>query len=93
MMCTMSVTVSAQKTALKSNKDTKMSLWLYDQYQQQQETALRNNGARHRSQERPVRKYVLALVESTDGDATIRQKGGIVLQDFWDGTYTAYGGQ
>lgn len=90
MMCTMSVTVSAQKTALKSNKDTKMSLWLYDQYQQQQETALRNNGARHRSQERPVRKYVLALVESTDGDATIRQKGGIVLQDFWDGISAAF---
>ena len=90
MMCTMSVTVSAQKTVLNSNKDTKMSSWLYDQYQQQQETALRNNGARHRSQERPVRKYVLALVESTDGDATIRQKGGMVLQDFWDGISAAF---
>lgn len=92
MMCTLSVTVSAQKTVLNSNKDTKMSSWLYDQYQQQQQqTAPESNGALQRSKEqKKVRKYVLALVESTDGDATIRQKGGVVLQDFWDGISAAF---
>ena len=87
-----SISASAQKTFVKAYNDTKMSPWLYDQYQQQQQlqTAPRNNGAPLRSQEKPVRKYVLALVESTDGDATIRRKGGVVLQDFWDGISAAF---
>ena len=69
-----------------------MSSWLYDQYQQQQQqTAPESNGALQRSKEqKKVRKYVLALVESTDRDATIRQKGGVVLQDFWDGISAAF---
>ena len=87
-----SVSASAQKPFFKAYNDTKMSPWLYDQYQQQQQqqTAPRNNGAPLRSQEKPVRKYVLALVESTDGDATIRRKGGVVVQDFWDGISAAF---
>lgn len=93
-MC-ISVSASAQKTFVKAYNDTKMSPWLYDQYQQQQQqqqqTAPGRGGAPLRSQgQKKVRKYVLALVESTDGDATIRQKGGVVLQDFWDGISAAF---
>ena len=92
-MC-ISVSASAQKTFVKAYNDTKMSPWLYDQYQQQQQqqqTAPGRGGAPLRSQgQKKVRKYVLALVESTDGDATIRQKGGVVLQDFWDGVSAAF---
>lgn len=90
-MC-FSLSASAQKTFVKAYNGTKMSPWLYDQYQQQQQpqTAPRRGGAPLRSQEKPVRKYVLALVESTDGDTTIRQKGGVVVQDFWDGISAAF---
>jgi subtilisin family serine protease len=84
-----SVSANAQKTFVKTDKDTKMSSWLYDKYVQQQDEVKKSGGAL-RAQGRPVRRYVLALVESTDGDATIRQKGGVVLQDFWDGISAAF---
>lgn len=89
LLCSFIASAYAQKATVFTDRKTKMSSWLYDQYQQQQ-TALRNNGTLLRSQKQPVRKYVLALVESTDGDATIRQKGGVVLQDFWDGISAAF---
>ena len=76
-------------TAQVWNTDTKMSPWLLNKYEQQQ-TAVRENGGALRAQERPVINYILALVESTDGDATIQQKGGLVWQDFGHGFYAAF---
>jgi subtilisin family serine protease len=76
-------------TAQVWNSDTKMSPWLLNKYEQQQ-TAMRNNGSPLRVQGRPVVKYILTLVESTDGDATIKQKGGVVLQDFSNGICAAF---
>ena len=71
------------------NTTTKMSPWLLHKYEQQQ-VAVRENGGTLRAQGRPVINYILALVESTDGDATIRQKGGLVWQDFDHGFYAAF---
>ena len=71
------------------NTTTKMSPWLLHKYEQQQ-VAVRENGGTLRAQGRPVNNYILALVESTDGDATIRQKGGLVWQDFDHGFYAAF---
>ena len=76
-------------TAQVWNTDTKMSPWLLNKYEQQQ-TAVRENDGALRAQERPVINYILALVESTDGDATIQQKGGLVWQDFGHGFYAAF---
>ena len=76
-------------TAQVWNTDTKMSPWLLNKYEQQQ-TAVRENGGALRAQGRPVINYILALVESTDGDATIQQKGGLVWQDFGHGFYAAF---
>lgn len=68
---------------------SKMSPWLLDQYRQHQ-TAVRQNGGPLRVQGRPVMKYMLALVSSTDGAATICQKGGVVWQDFGHGISAAF---
>ena len=76
-------------TAQVWNTDSKMSPWLLNKYEQQQ-TAVRNNGGPLHSQGHTVVKYILALVESTDGDATIKQKGGVVLQDFGSGICAAF---
>ena len=76
-------------TAQVWNTNTKMSPWLLNKYEQQQ-TAVRENGGALRAQGRPVINYILALVESTDGDATIQQKGGLVWQDFGHGFYAAF---
>ena len=76
-------------TAQVWNTDTKMSPWLLNKYEQQQ-TAVRENGGALRAQGRPVINYILALVESTDGNATIQQKGGLVWQDFGHGFYAAF---
>ena len=76
-------------TAQVWNTDTKMSPWLLNKYEQQQ-VAVRENGGTLRAQGRPVINYILALVESTDGDATIQQKGGLVWQDFGHGFYAAF---
>ena len=43
-----------------------------------------------RAQGLPVRNYILTLVESTDGSATIEQKGGLVCQDFGHGYSAAF---
>lgn len=67
----------------------KMSAWLRNQYQQQQEAVMKSGG-RLRVQGRPVRNYILTLVESTDEAATIRQKGGVVWQDFGQGICAAF---
>lgn len=71
------------------NTTTKMSPWLLHKYEQQQ-VAVRENGGALRAQGRPVINYILALVESTDGNATIQQKGGLVWQDFGHGFYAAF---
>lgn len=71
------------------NTTTKMSPWLLNKYERQQ-VAVRENGGPLRSQGRPVINYILALVESTDGDTTIKQKGGFVWQDFGYGFYAAF---
>ena len=68
---------------------SKMSPWLLDQYRQQQ-TAVRQNGGPLRVQGRPVMKYMLALVKSTDGAATVWQKGGVVWHDFGSGICAAF---
>ena len=39
---------------------------------------------------RPVRKYILTLVQNSDDATTIRQKGGVVWQDFGDGICAAF---
>lgn len=68
---------------------SKMSPWLLEQYRQQQ-TAVRQHGGPLRVQGRPVMKYMLALVSSTDGSATVKQKGGVVWQDFGHGICAAF---
>ncbi|MBR4920788.1 MAG: S8 family peptidase [Prevotella sp.] len=71
------------------NTNSKMSPWLLNKYEQQQ-AAVRENGGPLRSQGLSVVNYILALVESTDGDATIKQKGGVVWQDFGNGFCAAF---
>ena len=70
-------------------KKSKMSPWLLNQYQQQQ-MAVKQNGGPLRVKGRPVRNYILTLVESTDEAAAIRQKGGVVFHDFGDGICAAF---
>ena len=72
-----------------AQRETKMSPWLAKQYKQQQE-AVRKNGGPLRMKGRPVRNYILTLVQSTDDQTTIRQKGGVVFQDFGDGICAAF---
>ena len=76
-------------TAQVWNTETKMSPWLLNKFEQQQ-TAARNNGIPLRAQGRPVVRYILALVESTDSDSSIKQKGGVVFQDFGGGIFAAF---
>lgn len=70
-------------------KPSKMSPWLRGQYRQQQE-AVKQSGGRLRAQGRPVMKYMLTLVESTDQAQSLREKGGVVLQDFGEGICAAF---
>lgn len=79
------MTVGAQNIA----RETKMSPWLAMQYKQQQE-AVRKNGGPLCVKGRPVRNYILTLVQSTDDAQTIRQKGGVVWQDFGQGICAAF---
>ena len=79
------MTIGAQGLVGKS----KMSPWLRSQYKQQQE-AVRKNGGPLRVKGHPVRKYILTLVQSTDNQTTVREKGGVVLQDFGDGICAAF---
>ena len=67
------MTIGAQGLAGK----TKMSSWLLNQYQQQQ-AAVKKNGGPLRVKGKPVRNYMLTLVQSSDDAATVRQKGGVV---------------
>ena len=68
---------------------TKMSPWLLSKYHQQQ-MAVKKNGGPLRVKGRPVRNYMMTLVQSTDGAASIRQKGGVVWQDFGNGICAAF---
>ncbi len=70
-------------------KKTKMSPWLQNQYQQQQ-MAVKQNGGPLKVKGRTVRNYILTLVQSTDEAASVREKGGVVLQDFGDGICAAF---
>ena len=70
-------------------KPSKMSPWLRGQYRQQQE-AVKQCGGRQLEQGRPVMNYILALVESTDQAQSVREKGGVVLQDFGEGICAAF---
>lgn len=79
----MSVTAGA-KTA---EVTAKLSPWLQTKYQQQQ-LAVKKHGGPRRVQGRQVRTYVLTLVKSSDEAATVREQGGVVLQDF-DGSICA----
>ena len=79
------MTIGAQGLQTKS----KMSPWLRSQYNQQQ-AAVKKNGGPLRVNGRPVRKYILTLVQSSDDATTIRQKGGVVWQDFGDGICAAF---
>ena len=77
MLCAVGVTAGAQTSLVK----TKMSPWLQTKYQQE-ELAVKKNGGPKRVQGRRVRTYILTLVKSSDEAATIREQGGVVLQDF-----------
>ena len=70
-------------------KKTKMSHWLLNQYQQQQR-AVKQNGGPLKVKGRTVRNYILTLVQSTDEAATVREKGGVVWQNFGDGICAAF---
>lgn len=79
------ITIGAQGLATKS----KMSPWLQKQYRQHHE-AVQKNGGPLRVKGRPVRNYILTLVQSTDDGQTIREKGGVVWQDFGGGICAAF---
>ena len=70
-------------------KSSKLSPWLRNQYLQEQELA-KWSGGRQRAQGRPVIKYMLTLVESTDQAQSLREKGGVVVQDFGEGICAAF---
>ena len=74
---------------LQAKDGSKMSRWLLDKYNQHQAKVWHNGGPRL-VKGRPERKYILALVESTDGSVTIRQKGGVVWQDLGNGVCAAF---
>lgn len=79
------LTAEAQETTGKS----KMSPWLRSQFMQQK-ALVKKNGGPLRVKGRPVRNYILTLVKSSDEAATIREKGGVVLQDFSNGICAAF---
>ena len=68
---------------------TKMSPWLQGKYLGHQQT-LKQNGGPRRVNGQVVRKYVLALVKSTDQGEAIRQQYGVVMQDFGNGICAAF---
>ena len=90
----MFVNGTSQTWALNNNQDktfkkTKMSPWLQERFLQEQ-MAVKKNGGPKRIQGRRVRNYTLTLVKSTDEAATIRQQGGVVLQDFGNNICAAF---
>lgn len=68
---------------------SKMSPWLKQQYKRHKE-AVQKNGGSLRVKGRPVRNYILTLVKSSDDASTIRQKGGVIWQDFGGGICAAF---
>lgn len=81
LCCTL--TIGAQNAA------SKMSPWLESQFRQHQRLEKSNDGPL-RVKGLPVRNYILTLVLSSDDAATIRQKGGVVWQDFGEGICAAF---
>ena len=79
------MTIGAQASQMKS----KMSPWLQSQYKSEQ-AAMKKNGGPIRVNGRAVRKYILTLVQSADGNKAIREQGGVVWQDFGDGICAAF---
>jgi subtilisin family serine protease len=51
---------------------------------------VQKNGGSLRVKGRPVRNYILTLVKSSDDASTIRQKGGVIWQDFGGGICAAF---
>ena len=76
-------------TAQVWNTDTKMSPWLHVKYSQEMQEVKKNGGPK-RVQGRIVRNYILALVKNTDDAATVREAGGVVLQDFGNAVCAAF---
>ena len=76
-------------TAQVWNTDTKMSPWLHAKYSQEMQEVKKNGGPK-RVQGRTVRNYILALVKNTDEAATVREAGGVVLQDFGNTVCAAF---
>lgn len=85
LLCAMSVTAGAQSAVM----PTKLSPWLHAKYQQQQLSVKKHGGPR-RVQGHQVRTYVLTLVKSSDEAATLREQGGVVLQDFGSSICAAF---
>ena len=83
LCCTM--TIGAQALV----KNSKMSPWLRSQYKQHQQE-VRKNGGPLKANGKTVRNYILTLVESSDDAATIREKSGVVWQDFGNGICAAF---
>ena len=71
------------------NTVTKMSPWLFNKYERHK-MAVKSNSRPSQSQGQPGMSYILALVESTDGSTTIKQKRGVVWQDFGNGFCAAF---
>ena len=88
MVLTMALSVLFNLTA-GAQLSSKMSPWLLEQYKQQQ-MEVKKNGGPLRKQGRPVRKYIMALVQSTDDGQSIREKGGVVWQKFGNGICAAF---
>ena len=76
-------------TAQVWNTETKMSPWLHAKYSQEMQEVKKNGGPK-RVQGRTVRNYILALVKNTDEAATVREAGGVVLQDFGNAVCAAF---
>ena len=88
MVLTMALSVLFNLTA-GAQLSSKMSPWLLEQYKQQQ-MEVKKNGGPLRKKGRPVRKYIMALVQSTDDGQSIREKGGVVWQKFGNDICAAF---
>lgn len=88
MVLTMALTVLFNLTA-GAQLSSKMSPWLLKQYKQQQ-MEVKKNGGPLRKGGRPVKQYIMTLVQSTDDGQSIREKGGVVWQKFGNDICAAF---
>lgn len=72
-----------------SFQKTKMSPWLHAKYSQEM-LDVKKNGGPTRVRGLAVQNYILALVKNTDEAATVREAGGVVLQDFGNAVCAAF---